>query len=93
MGWPPATMPYNQDRASLARHKCEIAALESFNQHCSTEMRRESPLRKESAKEKAGYLPCRLVIHLTQHVGVGVERDADGGMAEAGRDDLRRDAG
>jgi hypothetical protein len=41
----------------------------------------ESPLR-ESAKEKAGYLSCRLVIHLTQHVDVGVECDADAGMAE-----------
>ncbi len=47
---------------------------------------------KASAEEKAGYLSCRLVIHLAQHVGVGVERDADGGMAEAGGDDLRGDA-
>ncbi len=30
-GWPPATMTYEQDRADLARHEREIAALETFN--------------------------------------------------------------
>ncbi len=30
-GWPPETMTYEQDRADLARHEREIAALETFN--------------------------------------------------------------
>jgi hypothetical protein len=30
-GWPPATMTYEEDRADLARHEREAAALESFN--------------------------------------------------------------
>ena len=45
------------------------------------------------AEHQRGYLLCRFLLHRRDGVGVGVERDRDGGMPEPLRDDLRMNAG